>query len=397
MNWKKLSTFFCLYIIQAIPMSFFSTAIPVIMRQNSYSLASIGLLQLIKIPWIIKFLWSPLVDRNTNSVLSYKRWIIYSEIFYAVTILLISFFDLEIHFPIIIALLVFAFFASATQDIATDAFAIVSFKKGEMSMLNSMQSMGSFAGALIGSGVLLLVYNAIGWTKMLPMLSLVVLLAISPLCLLYKNRTTPILHKQKANKLDMFIFFSQKHIYKQIGFLLLFYSGIIGMLAMVRPYFVDNGYSMKEIGIMSGVVGTSVACVCAFFSGQIIKKIGIYYSRILYATIIFLSSVYFYILSQIGTTTPLMYIGVILLWASYGLASVLVYTSSMQMVRSGREGTDFTIQTVLTHFSGMIVAICGGKIADIFNYEGLFVFEMILGAISLLYILLLFKKEKNNG
>lgn len=397
MNWKKLSTFFCLYIIQAIPMSFFSTAIPVIMRQNNYSLASIGLLQLIKIPWIIKFLWSPLVDRNTNSVLSYKRWIIYSEIFYAVTILLISFFDLEIHFPIIIALLVFAFFASATQDIATDAFAIVSFKKGEMSMLNSMQSMGSFAGALIGSGVLLLIYNAIGWTKMLPMLSLVVLLAITPLCILYKNKKTPILHKQKANRLDMFIFFSQKHIYKQIGFLLLFYSGIIGLLAMIRPYFVDNGYSMKEIGIMSGIVGTSVACICAFCSGYIIRKIGIYRSRILYATIILLSTIYFYILSQIGVSTPLMYFGVIMLWASYGLASVLVYTISMQMVRKGREGTDFTIQTVLTHFSGMVIAIGGGKIADIFNYEGLFIFEMILGAISLLYILLLFKKEKING
>lgn len=45
----NLSTFFCLYIAQAIPMSFFSTAIQVLMRQADYSLSSIALLQLIKL------------------------------------------------------------------------------------------------------------------------------------------------------------------------------------------------------------------------------------------------------------------------------------------------------------------------------------------------------------
>ena len=40
----KMATFFLLYIAQSVPMSFFSTVIPVIMRQEQFSLASIGLL-----------------------------------------------------------------------------------------------------------------------------------------------------------------------------------------------------------------------------------------------------------------------------------------------------------------------------------------------------------------
>ena len=43
----NLATFFCLYIAQTIPMSFFSTVIPVMMRQENFSLSAIGLLQLI--------------------------------------------------------------------------------------------------------------------------------------------------------------------------------------------------------------------------------------------------------------------------------------------------------------------------------------------------------------
>lgn len=52
----NLATFFCLYIAQNIPMSFFSTVIPVMMRQEEFSLSSIGMLQLMKLPWILKFL-----------------------------------------------------------------------------------------------------------------------------------------------------------------------------------------------------------------------------------------------------------------------------------------------------------------------------------------------------
>ena len=56
--------FFCLYIAQSIPSSFFATALQVMMREANYSLATIGLLQLVKLPWVVKFLWSPLVDRH---------------------------------------------------------------------------------------------------------------------------------------------------------------------------------------------------------------------------------------------------------------------------------------------------------------------------------------------
>ena len=79
----NLATFFCLYIAQTIPMSFFSTVIPVMMRQEDFSLSAIGLLQLIKLPWILKFLWSPMVDRHAVTTGDYKRWIFSSELIYA--------------------------------------------------------------------------------------------------------------------------------------------------------------------------------------------------------------------------------------------------------------------------------------------------------------------------
>lgn len=112
-------------------------------------------------------------------------------------------------------------------------------------MVNSMQSMGSFGGTLVGSGILLMVLHRYGWHVVLPCLAAFVLMALIPLMF---NRKLTITEKPKAQraKLSDFIwFFSQKGIWKQIGFLLLYYASLIGILSMLRPYLVDNGYNMK--------------------------------------------------------------------------------------------------------------------------------------------------------
>jgi predicted MFS family arabinose efflux permease len=59
----------------------------------------------------------------------------------------------------------------------------------------------------------------------------------------------------------------------------------------------------------------------------------------------------------------------------------------MDIVRKGREGTDFTIQIVITHFSSLIIAVFSGKIGDLIGYNGLFSIEVLL---SLLIIGILF-------
>lgn len=396
-NIKKLVTFFCLYIAQAIPMSFFSTAIPVMMRQENFSLTSIGMLQLIKLPWVLKFLWSPYIDRSSTSLNDYKRWIFSSELVYAVLILSVSFLDFQTNFLTILTLIIISFIASATQDIATDALAVLSFNRRDKSLANSMQSMGSFGGTLIGSGVLLLLLKQLGWNNLLPYVALFVIIAIVPLYFYKGEDINPKEIRQRAKLSDIIYFFTQRKIGKQIIFLILYYSGLIGTLAMLKPYLVDLGYGMKEIGVMVGVIGTFTGFLGSFAGGFIVRKLGRYYSRILFAVCIVLSACYFYGLSYTVPTTAMLHAGVFLLWGSYGLATIVVYTTAMDCVRPGREGTDFTIQTVLTHLSSMMIAIGSGKLADHFGYSNLFLAEIGLACVSLIYILSVFKKDQTNG
>ena len=75
------------------------------------------------------------------------------------------------------------------------------------------------------------------------------------------------------------------------------------------------------------------------------------------------------------------------------MSSVFIYTLGMSIVRKGREGTDFTIQIVVTHLSSLIIAIMSGKVADAITYRGLFAIEIVLGIILLGLLPFIFRKN----
>jgi MFS family permease len=383
----KLLTLLSLYMAQSIPMSFFSTVVPVIMRQQHYSLEAIGLMQLIKLPWIIKFLWAPFVDRTGSSTGGYRRWIFFSEAFYAFSVAAVAFFSLEQQFPLIIVLMVLAITASATQDIATDAWAILTLKKEERSLGNSMQSMGSFFGSMIGSGALLVVYHYLGWTWLLLALAGVVLLAIIPL-MIFKPEA--VIRKRPRSKSvsfkDIGSFFTQKGIWQQLFVLAVFQSSLVGIMTMVKPLMIDYSYSVKEIGIISGILGTAAGALFALLAGLLMRRISRGNSAKVFAAFNLIPPVYFLAFGADMAMPGVIWLGVALLWGAFAAGMVFLFTIAMDQVRHCREGTDFTLQIVVVHLSSLILAVLSGKIAGTWSYSGLFVFSIGMGLLALLVV-----------
>jgi len=384
----NLFTFFTLYIAQSIPMSFFATALPVLMRQGDYSLFAIALLKLIKLPWIFKFLWSPMVDRRTETTADYKRWIIGSEILYALIIFVVAMLNVETHFTLVILLILLAFISSATQDIATDAMAARSFERRNSSLINSIQSMGSFTGSMVGGGFLLLLFHRIGWSHLLPWVATFVLVALLPLAFNRRITLQERKNRKRATPRDMWLFFTRKQIWRQILFLILFYAGLIGILSSLSPYLVDKGYQMKEIGAMVGIFGVSTGILSAFLTGIFIRRKGKRRSRQIISALIILPAAYFLWLTKSGSEShTLILVGVALVWGTYGMASTMINTSAMDIVRDGREGTDFTLQIVLTHLSAMVITLVSARVGDMTGYSGLFTMELLLASLSFVFIL----------
>ena len=390
----NLATFFCLYIAQFIPSTFISTAMQVTMRQANYGLATIGLLHLIHIPWIVKFLWSPMVDRYCARISNYRRFILCMESLYALSIISIGFLDISKDLYFIFVLIFISMITSATQDIATDGLAVRAFGKGDHSAVNSMQSMGRYAGAFLGSGIFIVMLEQFGWNVVFPLLGLVALLMVFPLQVNKKIHIEERSHKNRAKLMDFIWFFSRKDIIPHVIFLLLYFMGIIGIIANIRPYMVDLGYDMKEIGVWFGMVGTATSFFMAWVGHILIKRIGMYKARLIVAVMIVLAPLYFLLLTFTSPYLPLLVGGLLFVKTCHAFASIVVYTTAMDCVREGREGTDFTVQVVIVHFSSTLISLISGGVGEWLDYRGLYVIELSIAIISLLYVICVFKPNR---
>lgn len=202
--------------------------------------------------------------------------------------------------------------------------------------------------------------------------------------------------KQRATWKDFGLFFRQKGISRQVIFLVLYYTGIIGVMSMLKPFMVDLGYSMKEIGFLCGIVGIGSAFVMAYPAGLFVRRWGYKRMRVIFAFIMFLATISFVLLSLSHPTTLLLTLAIVVLWGSYGMGTVVVYTSSMQHVRAGREGTDFTVQTVITHLMGILISIICGIIANSIGYTGMFALQGAIALASFFYTMYMNEQSKDN-
>ena len=342
----NLATFFCLYIAQFIPSTFITTAMQVSMRQANYGLATIGLLHLVHIPWLVKFLWAPMVDRQCSHLASYRRFILLMESVYALSIMCIGFLDI------------------------------------------------SSAGAFLGSGIFIVMLDHFGWSVVFPLLGLVAWFMVVPLQFNKKIHIEPRSPKQRAKLMDFMWFFSRKEIIPHVIFLLLYFMGIIGIIANVRPYMVDLGYNMKEIGVWFGMVGTATSFVMAWVAHVLIRRIGMYRARLMVAFMIVTAPLYFLLLTFISPTLPLLVGGLLLVKTCHAFASIVVYTTAMDCVRDGREGTDFTIQVVVVHLSSSLISIISGGVGEWLDYRGLYLIELGIALVSLIYVIRVFKPNQ---
>lgn len=170
-----------LYTSQFLPSAFFFQTLPIFLRQQGASLQVIGLMGLLTLPWMLKFLWAPLVDRyGWRRWGHYKSWIVILQSLLVLTLITCAFIDASNEFLLFQGILLIVTLA-ATQDIATDALAIGLLAPHERGWGNGIQSAGRAMGGILGGGVMLLVLNQVGWRISVWILAGGVLLALLPL------------------------------------------------------------------------------------------------------------------------------------------------------------------------------------------------------------------------
>lgn len=144
-----------LYLVQGLPFGFQANALSALLRAEGVSMTHITLTTALALPWSIKALWAPLVDRHHVPALGRRRsWILPMQLGLAAAMVFAAFAPVRPDpWPLLSLVLVMNFLA-ATMDIAVDGLAVDLLAEGELGAGNAAQVVGFKVGMLAGGGLL---------------------------------------------------------------------------------------------------------------------------------------------------------------------------------------------------------------------------------------------------
>src|SRR5882724_6988421 len=128
------------------------------------SIKAIGIFSLVALPYNIKFLWAPFLDRYLPPILGRRRgWILIFQACLAICIGVMGFSSPTKEPYALGAIAVFLVFLSASQDIVIDAYRVDVIPASERGLAAAAAAFGYRTAAILASTVLVLIAAHSSW------------------------------------------------------------------------------------------------------------------------------------------------------------------------------------------------------------------------------------------
>jgi MFS transporter, PAT family, beta-lactamase induction signal transducer AmpG len=330
---------------------------------NGIHLIHIGWMTLLFLPYSLKCLWAPLIDRFRVKRMHHRTfWVILSQL----TIALL-FVTLSCTNPKTLAMFtaINAFilaFISANLDISVDAYRIETLAPDEISQGTSWSTIGYHVGMLLTSSLSLILARHYGWGHMFQCMALLMILLTIPALLNQPKKQiekTPFI-KEKISLKNTWLkpwgrLWRHKHFKTILGFLILF-PIMENMGLCLLPHFLlkQVHLNLTELAWMEKMVGMSAILFGSLLCGVLMEK---YSSRYCFITFLACDTVaicLFYILAMSGKHTGIIITAIMLLYLGQGASSTALATIQTRLCDKKHAASQYALFAALHGTTRMI-------------------------------------------
>ena len=360
------------------------------MTDEGVDLGTIGLFALVGLPYTLKFVWAPLLDRFSFPLLGRRRgWLLAIQLLLMLSIAALGW-TRPAQDPLLVAFAacLLAFF-SASQDIVIDAYRREALTDNELGLGASLYVNGYRLGMLLASGGGLILADIVSFPIVYQIMAVTMLLGI--LTTLFAPEPK-IAEGQPSTLRDAVIqpfveYFSRRHALLILLFILLYKVGDTMASHMTIPFYLDMGFSKTEIGAVVKLFGFWATIIGSILGGLLILRSGIYRSLWGFGILQALSTAGFVLLAQVGYSLPLL-AGVIAfenLSAGMGTAAFVAFMASLTNRKF--TATQYALLSSLMGIPRVIVAAPTGYFAEWLGWSGFFSFCALVAIPGLLLLL----------
>jgi PAT family beta-lactamase induction signal transducer AmpG len=376
----RLSWIAALAFASGFPFGLVNETVPIYLRTHGVGLVEIGQLNKLSLPWSIKWLWAPLVDRHGTR----RQWITgclagLAALTFALSTLPVG--ELGAAFWIVLVLIVLL---SATQDVAIDAYTIQSTTTRELGVANSVRITLYRVAMLTAGGLLVWLAGRIGWSESFSIgAALLAALAASAFLLPTVDRAS-----DRAQSLwePLRELFSRRGIATVIVFALIFKLDIAALEPMMRPFWVDRGLSLEAIGavVASGRLIATIAGAAA--GGVFTTRYGIFTALWVLGLIQAFSALVYWATAAYASSNSLVVLAAYFESFAAGLGTSAYLAFLMSICEKRYAATQFAVLSALLAVTRWIAGEFSGGLAERLGYANYFLLTFFLGIPAFLLI-----------
>lgn len=337
-----------LYLSQFVANGFLYFGIGGVLREQGVELEQLAAFTALGLVWAAKALWAPLLDRFGARGRQFRAWLLVLQPLMALSFLAFAPVPPDAaQLGLILWLAAVLVVVSGTQDIAADALVVRMMAERERPQANGVQLAASYVGNVVGGGLFLVVYDAGGWV---PAVLAVTAVALIPVPFVWTLRE-PV--RGERPKLGA-SFAALASVLRLPGALLwtavtmpLVYSGFAAGSALFLPAFVDQGWSLTEVGVLQSATSAIAGPIGGLAAGWAMGRVG---RRPVLAVSAALGTASVLGLAACASGmggAALAVAAVSLLMAASASISTIIFTRNMDFARPATPGTDFTMLTAI--------------------------------------------------
>ena len=388
-SWRTASVVL-LSFSSGLPLGLVWFAIPDWMRDIGVDLRVVGILTLAQAPWAFKVLWSPLMDRFVPPFWGRRRgWMAISQLALLVCGLMLA--GVGSHpdaIWVVGAIALATAMASATQDIAYDAYTVDVLRRDEQGAAAGART-AMYRGAMAISGGLAITAAAQwGW----PVVNLLLaLLYIPMLVLTWKSpESEPVRPPASLSDAVWHPFLellSRRRAWEILAFVVLYKFADQLAQALTRPFLIDMGYNAYHRGIALATVGLVGTVGGALLGGWVTIFLGLGHALWVFGFLQIFSNVGYFLLSRAeGANLPLMYAATSFELFTSGLGTGAFSVLLLRLTQKRFSATQYALFSSLFALPRLAAGPITGFAVHAMGWPAFYLATMVIGIPGLLML-----------
>ena len=279
------------------------------MKEEGVDLTVIGMMSLVGLPYTLKFLWAPALDRFTILFFGRRRgWLLVAQLALVGAIIGLGLTDPGVK-PWLVAFAAFLVtFFSASQDIVVDAYRREDLADDELGLGSSLYVNGYRVGMLLASGGGLIMADHMSFQAVYLIMAACMLPGIITTLLTPEPRVAEGTPRTLAEAVinPLVEYFSRSGALWMLAFILFYKIGDTMASAMTMPFYLEVGFTKTQIGAVVKLFGFWATIIGGLGGGIFMLRYKINKSLWVFGFLQAISTVCFVILTKTGPNTVVL-------------------------------------------------------------------------------------------